>query len=128
MELTERLFDFALYAHETFLNGDLQAKRAVLAALGSDYVLKGQNLTISYHNYFDSVIKRYPAIEAEYKRLELDETLTDKTKNSRFRGCKIILAGAVGVEPTQLVLETNVLPLYDAPKPIIQRVIGNPKF
>ena len=26
-----------------------------------------------------------------------------------------MLAGAVGVEPTQLVLETNVLPLYDAP-------------
>ncbi|KKS52292.1 MAG: hypothetical protein UV82_C0014G0022 [Candidatus Magasanikbacteria bacterium GW2011_GWD2_43_18] len=24
-------------------------------------------------------------------------------------------AGAVGIEPTQLVLETNVLPLYDAP-------------
>lgn len=28
-----------------------------------------------------------------------------------------MLAGAVGIEPTQTVLETAVLPLYDAPTP-----------
>ncbi len=27
------------------------------------------------------------------------------------------MAGAVGIEPTQAVLETAVLPLYDAPIP-----------
>lgn len=35
------------------------------------------------------------------------------------------VAGAVGIEPTQMVLETTVLPLYDAPTPLI---IANPAW
>lgn len=33
------------------------------------------------------------------------------------------MAGAVGIEPTQMVLETIVLPLYEAPMP---HIIPNP--
>lgn len=33
------------------------------------------------------------------------------------------MAGAVGIEPTQVVLETTVLPLYDAP---LLPIISNP--
>lgn len=32
------------------------------------------------------------------------------------KGEAVCLAGAVGIEPTQAVLETAVLPLYDAPR------------
>jgi hypothetical protein len=37
-------------------------------------------------------------------------------KKIRLFDGQIFLAGAVGIEPTQTVLETAVLPLYDAPK------------
>ncbi len=33
-----------------------------------------------------------------------------------LNGCRVLLAGAVGIEPTSLDLETNVLPLDDAPQ------------
>ena len=33
------------------------------------------------------------------------------------------MAGAVGIEPTQAVLETAVLPLYDAPSPHMQQIL-----
>lgn len=82
IELTEKVFNFSLYAHKAFLTGDLQTKKEILAALGSNYILKDQKLTISYHNYFEPIIKRYPAIVSEYNRLELDETLTDKAKTA----------------------------------------------
>lgn len=36
-------------------------------------------------------------------------------KNRAFILCHYTVAGAVGIEPTHSVLETEVLPLYDAP-------------
>jgi len=43
-----------------------------------------QKLTISYHNYFEPVIRRYPAIVAEYNRLELDKKPLNKAKTARL--------------------------------------------
>ena len=82
IELTEKVFNFALYAHKAFLAGDLQTKKEILAALGSNFVLKDKKLTITYEDYLEPIIQRYPAIEAEYKRLELDESIDSKAKTT----------------------------------------------
>lgn len=39
-----------------------------------------------------------------------------KNKITKILFIKKVVAGAVGIEPTQEVLETPVLPLYDAPE------------
>jgi len=36
LELTEQAFDFATYAHSAFLKDDLQVKREIMLALGSN--------------------------------------------------------------------------------------------
>ncbi len=46
-------------------------------------------------------------------RLAANESLCLLSSELIYGG--YLCAGAVGIEPTQLVLETSVLPLYDAP-------------
>lgn len=82
LELTEKTFDFATYSHHKFLTGDLQAQKEILTGLGSNFILKDKKLTLSIHNHFEPIIKRYPAIEQEYKRLELDNTLSKTAKTA----------------------------------------------
>lgn len=83
LELTEKVFNFALYAHKVFmLTDDLQVKKEILAALGSNFVLKDHKLTISFEDYLKPLIERYPAIEADYKRLELNKKLGNKAKTA----------------------------------------------
>ncbi len=82
LELSEKVFNFSLYAYKAFLNGNLETRREILAALGSNYIIKDQKLTITYNKYFEPIIKHYPALEANYRRLELDESLTTKEKTA----------------------------------------------
>jgi site-specific DNA recombinase len=82
LELTEKTFDFACYAHSRFLTGDLRTKKEILSALGSNFVLKDGKLTISLHKYFEPIIQQYPTIEKEYKRLELNKTIGNKAKTA----------------------------------------------
>ncbi len=82
LELTEKTFDFACYAHSRFLTGDLRTKKEILSALGSNFVLKDGKLTLSLHKYFEPIIQQYPSIEKEYKRLELNKTLSNKAKTA----------------------------------------------
>lgn len=82
LELTEKVFNFSLYAHKAFLTGDLQTKKEILSALGSNFILKDRKLSLSIENYFQPIIKQYPAIEAEYNRLELNKTLSNKAKTA----------------------------------------------
>lgn len=82
LELTEKTFDFACYAHTRFLTGDLQTKKEILAALGSNFILKDGNLTLSLHKHFEPIVQHYPSIEKDYKRLELNKTLSKTAKTA----------------------------------------------
>ena len=46
LEPSERSFDFAATARKRFINGDCQAKKEILAALGSNLILKDKKLSI----------------------------------------------------------------------------------
>lgn len=81
LELTERTFNFATYAHSAFLDGSPEAKKEILIALGSNPLLKGKNLSILTHKWFTRIQKDYPALHAEYDRLELAKHPLNKAQN-----------------------------------------------
>ena len=70
----DKAFDFITYAHYWFLNGNLEKKRIIASALGSNFLLKGRELTIEPSLWFIPVKDGYPKIEAKYIRFELDKT------------------------------------------------------
>ncbi|MBN1325868.1 recombinase zinc beta ribbon domain-containing protein [Candidatus Falkowbacteria bacterium] len=70
LELTENTFNFATYAYKNFLLGDLQAKKSIVMALGSNFLMKDGKLTISANNWFLPIKNSYSVLEKEYLRLE----------------------------------------------------------
>jgi site-specific DNA recombinase len=65
VELSEQTFDFGCYAHIWYENGDEKTRRAILACLGSNLVLKSKMLSITYTSFFLSLIKAREAIQTE---------------------------------------------------------------
>lgn len=70
IELTEKVFDFATHARDAFINGDLETKKSILTALGSNPILKNGKFSIEANEWFVPIAEKYPALEEEYQRLE----------------------------------------------------------
>ena len=85
IELTEKTFNFATYARKEFVLGGLDKKREIFAALGQNFLVKDKEVSIEASEWLVPIEKAYPALEAEYKRLELDKNLTDTKRNAAFR-------------------------------------------
>ncbi len=83
LELTEKTFHFATYARKKFLTGSLQEKREIFSALGQNFSLKGKEILITPNEWLVPIEKAYPALEAEFNRLELDKSL-DTAKRSEY--------------------------------------------
>lgn len=81
LELTENTFNFACYARANFMDGDLQTKKGILAALGWNPTIKDGKLSINAYNWLVPIAERYPALEKEYQRLEPTKTLANKAQN-----------------------------------------------
>lgn len=84
LELTEKTFNFACYARKEFITGSLEKKREIYSALGWNFLVKDQKVHITPNEWFVPIEKAYPALEAEYNRLELDKTLDTATRNERL--------------------------------------------
>lgn len=70
VELSERTFNFARYARLWFKRGDSDIKRAIFACLGSDFLLKDQNVLISITKPFKFIFEGLSQAEEELNRLE----------------------------------------------------------
>ena len=81
LELTERTFNFATYAHKVFLDGGIEDKKEILVALGSNPVLKDKILSISTNKWFKRIQQDYPTLLAQYERLELHKAPISKAQN-----------------------------------------------
>lgn len=46
--------------------------------------MKGKNIVITPNEWLVPIEKAYPALEAEYKRLELDKNLSVEARNLAF--------------------------------------------
>ena len=84
LELTEKTFNFARYARKEFITGGLEKKREIYSALGQNYLVKDKEIHITRNEWFVPIEKAYPALEAEYNRLELDKNLDTATRNERL--------------------------------------------
>ena len=81
LELTEKTFRFATYARKAFLFGGLELKKEILLALGTTPVIQNEMITIEPNDWFAPINKSYPALEKEYKRLELNKMPMNASKN-----------------------------------------------
>ena len=70
LEKAEKLFDFAASARQKFINGSLDDKKEILAALGSNLTLKDQILSISIQKPLVLVEKAAKEITTIYKAFE----------------------------------------------------------
>ena len=78
LELTEQVFDFATHARESFINGDIETKKQILVALGSNPTLKDGKLSIDANEWFIPIMKNKKAIEAEIEGLEPSQMQINK--------------------------------------------------
>lgn len=81
LELTEKVFDFAVNARSAFLNGNVETKRTILMALGQNPTLKDRKITIVPFKWLQPIAEHYPALERQYLRLELTKKVSAKTKS-----------------------------------------------
>jgi hypothetical protein len=89
LELTEQTFDFAVNARREFISGDLNKKREILSALGQNFFIKDRKLKVKANEWLVPIEKAYPPLELEYKRLELDKTLSVEARTEA--NAKLIL-------------------------------------
>lgn len=70
LEVAERGFDFAERARTAFINGSVEKKREILAALGSNLTIKDKKLNIDLDNVLFPIRKIAETVRAESIRLE----------------------------------------------------------
>lgn len=85
VELTERTFDFACYAHIWFEKGDDKTRRAILSCLGSNLTIKGKKLFVNYHSFIKTMIKSRQAVEEEIEKVRTSEKRVYKRQNPTNR-------------------------------------------
>lgn len=81
VELSERTFDFACYAHIWFEKGDEKTKRAILSCLGSNLTLKGKKVFVNYHSFVKTLIKSRQAVEDELEKVRTSKVSSNKRQN-----------------------------------------------
>jgi hypothetical protein len=95
LELTEKTFSFATYAHTRFSTGRLELKKEIFLALGKTPIIKGEKLVIEPNRWLVPIKNGYPALEAEYMRIELDKVPMNTAQSEalasiRTRWCGIV--------------------------------------
>ncbi len=94
LDAAGKVFDFARDAKNSFETGDLEAKRRVIAALGSNLILKDKVLTIKIEKPLIFLEKISSGVKEIYSRLE-PEKRHEKTTNigALFEKSPLILPG-----------------------------------
>jgi site-specific DNA recombinase len=80
IELTEKTFRYATYARKAFLEGGLELKKEILMAIGKAPIIKDGKLTIEPNKWLVPIKNGYPALAAEYARLEPMKMPMNKAK------------------------------------------------
>ncbi|MFM2357882.1 MAG: hypothetical protein RJA61_619 [Candidatus Parcubacteria bacterium] len=93
IELTEKTFEFACFARSIFANGDINTKKGIFTALGQNYILKDQKLFISSNEWLKPISEQYPAIENEYRRLELGKNKSTQRQKDAFASLRPLMRG-----------------------------------
>ena len=84
LELTENTFHFATNAREAFINGDMDAKKDILMAIGQNPTIKDGILRIETNEWLVPIKDTYPKLEEDYLRLEPSQVLENKERTELF--------------------------------------------
>ena len=109
LELTEQVFDFATHARESFINGDIETKKQILVALGSNPMLKDGKLSIDANEWFIPIIENKKAIEAEIEGLEPSQMQINKGREGHEDLTRPCLLGGRDSNPN---MQLQRLPSY----------------
>lgn len=93
LDLTEKTFNFACYAHTHFNNGDLLTKKEVLMALGKNFLLKDQKLHIVPNEWLKPIIESYPAIEKQFQTVRTRKYSSPARQKEAFASLRPIVRG-----------------------------------
>ena len=80
LELTERTFNFATYAHIQFIEGRLELKKEILMGLGKNPIIEHENIVIEPYEWLKPIQKGYPSLKEEYLMLEPANLLENEYK------------------------------------------------
>ncbi len=86
VELTEKTFNFARYARIWFEQGDLETKKAIFSALGSDFVLKNQKLHVELNKPFAIISQGVSILRAENNSARTSESVSRAIEKPAFAG------------------------------------------
>lgn len=89
LETTENTFKFAERIKERFDDGDAEVKRDILLALGSNFYIQGQQLTVEPYDWYEPVVKKNIELKERYARLEPEKTPMTKAKREALEGIRL---------------------------------------
>jgi len=89
LKLTKQFFQFAAYARNAFLNGDLQTKREILTALGSNPIIDNKILLIRAVEWLAKIKNEYEPLKEEYVRLELGNSHINKAQKDALASLRV---------------------------------------
>ena len=102
LELTEKTFEFACYAHSAFLSGNLQTKREILTALGQNFLLKDQKLVITPNEWLKPIIEKYPSIEKRYESVRTKKYSSPARQKAAFAALRPLVRERRDLNPQPL--------------------------
>lgn len=93
IDLTEKTFRFATYGKYWFSEGNYEDKTAILRALGSNFILQDQKLSIQLQKQYGIIQNGLNTIRAEYGALEPVEFASEKAKTAHLEAVSAIVSG-----------------------------------
>ena len=81
---TEKTFHFVTNARETVINGDMDAKKDILMAIGQNPTIKDGIMRIETNEWLAPIKDTYPKQEEDYLRLEASQVLENKERTELF--------------------------------------------
>ena len=107
IELTKKTFSFAAYAHKEFLTASgprrLERKKEILLSLGENPIIRDGELIIEPYEWLVPIKNEYPALEAEYLRLEPTKVPMNKTKTEALASVRARWLGVLDEVRTLLL-------------------------
>lgn len=85
LALAEKTFVFACSARTWFADGDLQTKKSILSAIGSNLILKDKKLSIEAKKPFVILEKSLPCLQGKNGRIEPEIFRIGKAKRAPVR-------------------------------------------
>lgn len=88
LDLTEKTFNFATYARNAFITAKgeegLELKKEILMSLGETPLIQDKKLIIKPYEWLIPIKNKYPELEEEYLKLELNKKPLNKVKTEHL--------------------------------------------